>query len=167
MGRMVVSFVFTVYLAHLVCWMGGAVIMGLLIIVLLASSVYDVRFYRIPHIIPCSILLLAALQSSYPVCFWNAGLCFMALWALSSLTTWWHSRHRQASSSSIQTTILGGGDIKLMSACSVFLPLEQWGLWWIATGVLGLGIRALLSHDAIPLAPAISGAFVLCFWGTW
>jgi Flp pilus assembly protein protease CpaA len=55
----------------------------------------------------------------------------------------------------------GGGDIKLMSACALFIDPEDLGSFVMGVGLLSILHRLVCRKTPIPFAPAIATAFVL------
>lgn len=124
----------------------------------------DWRSYCIPDVGVLAIVGVGLLQKNPPL--GQALGIFLLLVTLQKGTRWYFGR----------MDVLGWGDIKLMSACSLLLPLEELGFFLMATGGLGLLTGLLLCARMVPLGPAIAGGFFmaqkgwLCvqnmiFWG--
>ncbi len=66
---------------------------------------------------------------------------------------------------------MGGGDIKLMAACALYLGLERGALCLLIACVLGVGLAAIIPRTrfaqpneraAMPFGPAIALAMIVC-----
>lgn len=137
-----------------------------LYIVLLMAAVVDHKTYRIPNICVLSMVLYGGIMAVggkadlFLPCHTPALYPFSAL--LLILCMGWIPRFLGKWLK--RSLPLGGGDVKLMGACGLFLSMEQVGYFLILTGVFGLLHRLIFKKDPIPLAPALGLAF---FFTTW
>jgi prepilin peptidase CpaA len=116
--------------------------------ILLCAAVSDARRYRIPNALP-ALLAMAGLVLAFPQTlsegFGRAATA--ALFALLGGAIWLRG-------------LLGGGDLKLLVACAVWIPIGALPLFLmalgLASGVQGLAALALLRFaGAAPLAEAL------------
>ena len=117
---------------------------------LIAIAIFDLKFHRIPNIAVALVVLLDLARGSSPNSF--SLLLFLIP---ASFLAWRYLR-------------IGGGDIKLFGAMLVFvLPSEllsdyvfSFLLCAIALMLIYI-VRGATLKIAIPLAPAISGGYLL------
>jgi Flp pilus assembly protein protease CpaA len=57
--------------------------------------------------------------------------------------------------------VIGWGDIKLISACGLFLSYEQIGFFILCIGLLGSLTGLIFRLSIIPFAPCIGGGFFI------
>jgi len=119
-------------------------------LLLIAIAIFDLRFHRIPNIAVALVVLLDLALGSSPNSF--SLLLFLIP---ASFLAWRYLK-------------IGGGDIKLLGAMLVFvLPRESLSdyvfnflLCAIALMLIYI-VRGATLKIAIPLAPAISGGYLL------
>ena len=117
---------------------------------LIAIAIFDLKFHRIPNIAVALVVVLDVVLGAAPNNF--SILLFLIP---TSILAWRHLK-------------IGGGDIKLLSAMLVFvLPREllsdytfSFLLCAIALMLIYI-VRGATLRIAIPLAPAISGGYLL------
>ena len=117
---------------------------------LIAIALFDVKFHRIPNIAVALVVALDLLIGSSP-----ANFDLLPILLPTSMLAW-------------RYLYIGGGDIKLLGAILIFLiPRESLYEYifnlLICTTILALIyiIRSGTLKIAIPLAPAISGGYLL------
>ena len=117
---------------------------------LIAIAIFDVKFHRIPNIAVALVVALDLLIDSSP-----ANFSLLPILAPTSMLAWRYLN-------------IGGGDIKLLGAILIFLiPRESLYEYifnaLICTTILAVIyiIRSGTLKIAIPLAPAISGGYLL------
>ena len=117
---------------------------------LIAIALFDVKFHRIPNIAVALVVALDLLIGSSP-----ADFSLIPLLLPTSMLAWRYLN-------------IGGGDIKLLGAILIFLiPSESLYEYifnvLICTTILAVIyiIRSGTLKIAIPLAPAISGGYLL------
>jgi Flp pilus assembly protein protease CpaA len=117
---------------------------------LIAIALFDVKFHRIPNIAVALVVALDLLIGSSP-----ANLDLLPILLPTSMLVWRYLN-------------IGGGDIKLLGAILIFLiPRESLYEYifnvLICTTILAVIyiIRSSTLKIAIPLAPAISGGYLL------
>jgi len=117
---------------------------------LVAIALFDVKFHRIPNIAVALVVALDLLIGSSP-----ANFSLLPILLPTSILAWRYLN-------------IGGGDIKLLVAILIF-PIPRESLYeyifnlLICTTILALIyiIRSGTLKIAIPLAPAISGGYLL------
>jgi len=117
---------------------------------LIAIAIFDLKFHRIPNISVALVMLLDLALGAAPNNFF-----FLPFLIPASILAWRYLR-------------IGGGDIKLFGAMLVFvLPRESLSdyafnflLCAIALMLIYI-VRGATLKIAIPLAPAISGGYLL------
>jgi Flp pilus assembly protein protease CpaA len=117
---------------------------------LIAIAIFDIKFHRIPNISVVLIVLLDLALGAAPNNF-----SFLPFLIPASVLAWRYLR-------------IGGGDIKLLGAMLVFvLPRDSFSdyafnflLCAIALMLIYI-VRGATLKIAIPLAPAISGGYLL------
>ena len=119
---------------------------------LIAIALFDVKFHRIPNIAVALVVALDLLIGSSP-----ANFDLLSTLLPTSMLAWRYLN-------------IGGGDIKLLGAILIFLiPRESLYEYifnaLICTTILAVIyiIRSGTLKIAIPLAPAISGGYLLSF----
>ena len=117
---------------------------------LIAIALFDVKFHRIPNIAVALVVALDLLIGSSP-----ANFDLLPILLPTSMLAWRYLN-------------IGGGDIKLLGAILIFLiPRESLYEYifnvLICTTILAVIyiIRSGTLKIAIPLAPAISGGYLL------
>jgi Flp pilus assembly protein protease CpaA len=117
---------------------------------LIAIALFDVKFHRIPNIAVGLVVALDLLIGSSP-----ANFSLLPIFVPTSMLAWKYLN-------------FGGGDIKLLGAILIFLiPRESLDEYifnvLICTTILAVIyiIRSGTLKIAIPLAPAISGGYLL------
>ena len=117
---------------------------------LIAIALFDVKFHRIPNIAVALVVALDLLIGSSP-----ANFSLLPILLPTSILAWRYLN-------------IGGGDIKLLGAILIFLiPSESLYEYifnlLICTTILAVIyiIRSGTLKIAIPLAPAISGGYLL------
>lgn len=117
---------------------------------LIAIALFDVKFHRIPNIAVALVVALDLLIGSSP-----ANFSLLPILLPTSILAWRYLN-------------IGGGDIKLLGAILIFLiPRESLYEYifnvLICTTILAVIyiIRSSTLKIAIPLAPAISGGYLL------
>ena len=117
---------------------------------LIAIALFDVKFHRIPNIAVALVVALDLLIGSSP-----ANFSLLPILLSTSMLAWRYLN-------------IGGGDIKLLGAILIFLiPRESLYEYifnvLICTTILAVIyiIRSGTLKIAIPLAPAISGGYLL------
>ena len=117
---------------------------------LIAIALFDVKFHRIPNIAVALVVALDLLIGSSP-----ANFSLLPILLPTSILAWRYLN-------------IGGGDIKLLGAMLIFLvPRESLYEYifnvLICTTILAVIyiIRSGTLKIAIPLAPAISGGYLL------
>lgn len=117
---------------------------------LIAIALFDVKFHRIPNIAVALVVALDLLIASSP-----ANFDLLPILLPTSMLAW-------------RCLNIGGGDIKLLGAILIFLiPRESLYEYifnvLICTTILAVIyiIRSGTLKIAIPLAPAISGGYLL------
>ncbi len=117
---------------------------------LIAIALFDVKFHRIPNIAVALVVALDLLIGSSP-----ANFSLLPILLPTSMLAWRYLN-------------IGGGDIKLLGAILIFLiPSESLYEYifnvLICTTILAVIyiIRSGTLKIAIPLAPAISGGYLL------
>ncbi len=117
---------------------------------LIAIALFDVKFHRIPNIAVALVVALDLLIGSSP-----ANFSLLPILLPTSMLAWRYLN-------------IGGGDIKLLGAILIFLiPRESLYEYifnvLICTTILAVIyiIRSGTLKIAIPLAPAISGGYLL------
>ena len=117
---------------------------------LIAIALFDVKFHRIPNIAVALVVALDLLIGSRP-----ANFDLLPILLPTSILAWRYLN-------------IGGGDIKLLGAILIFLiPRESLYEYifnvLICTTILAVIyiIRSGTLKIAIPLAPAISGGYLL------
>jgi Flp pilus assembly protein protease CpaA len=117
---------------------------------LIAIALFDVKFHRIPNIAVALVVALDLLIGSSP-----ANFDLLPILLPTSILAWRYLN-------------IGGGDIKLLGAILIFLiPRESLYEYifnvLICTTILAVIyiIRSGTLKIAIPLAPAISGGYLL------
>jgi len=121
-----------------------------MVALLIAIALFDVKFHRIPNIAVALVVALDLLIGSSP-----ANLDLLPILLPTSILAWRYLN-------------IGGGDIKLLVAILIF-PIPRESLYeyifnlLICTTILALIyiIRSGTLKIAIPLAPAISGGYLL------
>ena len=121
-----------------------------MVALLIAIALFDVKFHRIPNIAVALVVALDLLIGSRP-----ANFDLLPILLPTSILAWRYLN-------------IGGGDIKLLGAILIFLiPRESLYEYifnvLICTTILALIyiIRSGTLKIAIPLAPAISGGYLL------
>ena len=121
-----------------------------MVALLIAIALFDVKFHRIPNIAVALVVALDLLIGSSPDNFSHLPILLP-----TSILAWRYLN-------------IGGGDIKLLGAILIFLiPRESLYEYifnlLICTTILALIyiIRSGTLKIAIPLAPAISGGYLL------
>ncbi len=119
-------------------------------LLLIAIAIFDLKFHRIPNVAVALVVLLDLALGSSP----NSYSLLLFLIPTSFLA-WRYLR-------------IGGGDIKLLGAMLVFvLPresLSDYAFYFILCAIalmLIYVVRGATLKIAIPLAPAISGGYLL------
>jgi len=123
-----------------------------MVALLIAIALFDVKFHRIPNIAVALVVALDLLIGSSP-----ANFSLLPILLPTSILAWRYLN-------------IGGGDIKLLVAILIF-PIPRESLYeyifnlLICTTILALIyiIRSGTLKIAIPLAPAISGGYLLSF----
>ena len=117
---------------------------------LIAIALFDIKFHRIPNIAVALVVALDLLIGSSP-----ANFSLLPILLPTSMLVWRYLN-------------IGGGDIKLLGAILIFLiPRESLDEYifnvLICTTILAVIyiIRSGTLKIAIPLAPAISGGYLL------
>ena len=117
---------------------------------LIAIALFDVKFHRIPNIAVALVVALDLLIGSSP-----ANFSLLPILLSTSMLAWRYLN-------------IGGGDIKLLGAILIFLiPRESLYEYifnvLMCTTILAVIyiIRSGTLKIAIPLAPAISGGYLL------
>lgn len=124
-----------------------------LYLVLAVAACIDHYTYRIPNMAIVTIVILAVVHASIGGCIYPVSALFLSV-VLSLLPI-------------VMGYVLGrpvyfgGGDIKLMSACALFIPPDDVGKFVVAIGLLSILHHCVFRKTPIPFAPAISTAFVL------
>lgn len=121
-----------------------------MVALLIAIALFDVKFHRIPNIAVALVVALDLLIGSSP-----ANFDLLPILLPTSILAWRYLN-------------IGGGDIKLLVAILIF-PIPRESLYeyifnlLICTTILALIyiIRSGTLKIAIPLAPAISGGYLL------
>ena len=119
-------------------------------LLLIAIAIFDLKFHRIPNVAVALVVLLDLALGLSPNSF------FLLLFLIpASFLAWRYLR-------------IGGGDIKLLGAMLVFvLPresLSDYAFYFILCAIalmLIYVVRGATLKIAIPLAPAISGGYLL------
>ena len=121
-----------------------------MVALLIAIALFDVKFHRIPNIAVALVVALDLLIGSSP-----ANFDILPILLPTSMLAWRYLN-------------IGGGDIKLLGAILIFLiPRESLYEYifnlLICTTILAVIyiIRSGTLKIAIPLAPAISGGYLL------
>ena len=121
-----------------------------MVALLIAIALFDVKFHRIPNIAVALVVALDLLIGSSPANFY-----LLPILLPTSILAWRYLN-------------IGGGDIKLLGAILIFLiPRESLYEYifnlLICTTILAVIyiIRSGTLKIAIPLAPAISGGYLL------
>lgn len=121
-----------------------------MVALLIAIALFDVKFHRIPNIAVALVVALDLLIGSSP-----ANFSLLPILLPTSMLAWRYLN-------------IGGGDIKLLGAILIFLiPRESLYEYifnlLICTTILAVIyiIRSGTLKIAIPLAPAISGGYLL------
>ena len=121
-----------------------------MVALLIAIALFDVKFHRIPNIAVALVVALDLLIGSSP-----ANFDLLPILLPTSMLAWRYLN-------------IGGGDIKLLGAILIFLiPRESRYEYifnlLICTTILAVIyiIRSGTLKIAIPLAPAISGGYLL------
>jgi Flp pilus assembly protein protease CpaA len=121
-----------------------------MVALLIAIALFDVKFHRIPNIAVALVVALDLLIGSSP-----ANFDLLPILLPTSILAWRYLN-------------IGGGDIKLLGAILIFLiPRESLYEYifnvLICTTILAVIyiIRSGTLKIAIPLAPAISGGYLL------
>ena len=121
-----------------------------MVALLIAIALFDVKFHRIPNIAVALVVALDLLIGSSP-----ANFSLLPILLPTSMLVWRYLN-------------IGGGDIKLLGAILIFLiPRESLYEYifnvLICTTILAVIyiIRSGTLKIAIPLAPAISGGYLL------
>jgi Flp pilus assembly protein protease CpaA len=128
-------------------------IQAILYLVLAVVAYMDQRTYVIPNSAIMTIVALAIVYATmggdiYPL---SALFLFFVLSFLPIILGYILKR----------AVYFGGGDIKLISACALFIPPDDVGIFLMGIGFLSILHRALFRKTPIPFAPAIATAFVL------
>lgn len=121
-----------------------------MVALLIAIALFDVKFHRIPNIAVALVVALDLLIGASP-----ANFDLLPILLPTSILAWRYLN-------------IGGGDIKLLVAILIF-PIPRESLYeyifnlLICTTILALIyiIRSGTLKIAIPLAPAISGGYLL------
>ena len=121
-----------------------------MVALLIAIALFDVKFHRIPNIAVALVVALDLLIGSSP-----ANFSLLPILLPTSILAWRYLN-------------IGGGDIKLLGTILIFLiPRESLDEYifnlLICTTILAVIyiIRSGTLKIAIPLAPAISGGYLL------
>ena len=121
-----------------------------MVALLIAIALFDVKFHRIPNIAVALVVALDLFMGSSP-----ANFDLLPILLPTSMLAWRYLN-------------IGGGDIKLLGAILIFLiPRESLYEYifnvLICTTILAVIyiIRSGTLKIAIPLAPAISGGYLL------
>ena len=121
-----------------------------MVALLIAIALFDVKFHRIPNIAVALVVALDLLIGSRP-----ANFDLLPILLPTSILAWRYLN-------------IGGGDIKLLGAILIFLiPRESLYEYifnvLLCTTILAVMyiIRSGTLKIAIPLAPAISGGYLL------
>ena len=125
----------------------------ILYLVLAVVAYIDQRTYVIPNRAIVTIVVLAIVYATmggsiYPV---SALFLFFVLCFLPMILGYIVGR----------AVCFGGGDIKLISACALWISPDDVGAFAMAIGLLGILHQILYRKNPIPFAPAIATAFVL------
>lgn len=114
------------------------------IVALLAAAACDLAFRLIPNALPVLVALAGAgLRLSQGVSALLLGLLLAAGLGALLLLAW-------------RRGLLGGGDLKLLVACALFLPAALLAPFLLATALAG-GVIALVHLGLRPLLPARLG----------
>jgi phospholipase/carboxylesterase len=125
----------------------------LLAITLVCAAVYDSTTRRIPNILT---LMLAGLALAYRYLQGNwAGLISPVLVAVTLIIIFLLFRYLD------RNWLLGGGDIKMLVASSVWLEPSNIPLFLVITGSLGVLLALIYKSKTFPFAPAIGGGLLL------
>ena len=113
----------------------------------------DVRTGIIPHRGPCCILLWCIIMRyAKKINLFPLSTLIMGLFFLSISAFFWYRRGKH---------IMGGGDLKLIMACSLMVCPTNLGLWMTFIGIGSLLTNTLYRSTTIPMAPAIGFSFAL------
>ena len=128
-------------------------IQAILYLVLAVVAYIDQRTYRIPNIAIVTIVVLAGVNATigapiHPV----SALCLLLVLSLLPIIMGYILG---------RAVYFGGGDIKLMGACAVFIPPDDVGKFVVAIGLLSILHHFVFRKTPIPFAPAIATAFML------
>ena len=117
---------------------------------LIAIALFDIKFHRIPNIAVALVVALDLLIGSSP-----ANFSLLPILLPTSMLVWRYLN-------------IGGGDIKLLGAILIFLIPRESLYEYIFTVLICTTILAVIYiirsgtlKIAIPLAPAISGGYLL------
>ena len=121
-----------------------------MVALLIAIALFDVKFHRIPNIAVAPVVALDLLIGSSP-----ANFDLLPILLPTSILAWRYLN-------------IGGGDIKLLGAILIFLIPRESLYEYIFNVLLCTTILAVIYiirsgtlKIAIPLAPAISGGYLL------
>lgn len=128
-------------------------IQAILYLVLAVVAYIDQRTYRIPNIAIVTIVVLAGVNATigapiHPV----SALCLLLVLSLLPIIMGYILG---------RAVYFGGGDIKLMGACALFIPPDDVGKFVVAIGLLSILHHFVFRKTPIPFAPAIATAFML------
>lgn len=118
----------------------------------------DVRYWKIPNFIPIGVGLVslwAFVWGGAPIYPYSFLWTFVVLILLSYLLGSFHNKKK------ILPIVLGGGDVKLMSCCSLFLHSDQISVWFMLIGACGVLTAVVCRQRCFPLAPAIALSFFI------
>jgi prepilin peptidase CpaA len=110
------------------------------------AAASDLRSFRIPNVLP-ALLALCALALAFPPSPAEGLIRICSLVAITAIAgaAWWRG-------------LLGGGDLKLLMACGLWIPLATLPTFAVAlglaSGVQGLAALALARRPASPASPA-------------
>ena len=128
-------------------------IQAILYLVLAVVAYIDQRTYRIPNIAIMTIVVLAGVNATIGASIYPVSALFLLL-VLSLLPIMMGYILGRA-------VYFGGGDIKLMGACALFIPPDDVGKFVVAIGLLSILHHFIFRKTPIPFAPAIATAFML------
>jgi prepilin signal peptidase PulO-like enzyme (type II secretory pathway) len=115
-------------------------------------SVIDMYDRIIPDILLIGVLLTLWRigAPAYPISFALAAGLIVIKWGLETLYA---------------KTLIGWGDIKLLTLCLTFAPLQSTPTLLFVSGIFGLIMALVLRSKEFPFAPAISVGFLSSYIG--
>jgi Flp pilus assembly protein protease CpaA len=129
--------------------LNNSILDALLCILLIWMSIIDIYDHIIPDILIMGVLVILVCLSPIPNFLISAGIALL----LSIVKFGVEKRYHK--------TVIGWGDMKLMTVCLLFIPIIKmpFFFWWC--GILCILTSLFLRGSYLPFAPFIGSAFLI------